>query len=52
MPDSQLHYDYQNQAWVRDGVYIRCGHPESMNCGCYGRLHEGEPETATTEPMI
>ena len=35
-------YDYKNQAWVKDGVYVRCGHPEEMDCGCYGRLHEGE----------
>jgi len=35
-------YDYDHQAWVVDGHYIRCGHPESMNCGCYGREHEGE----------
>lgn len=35
-------YDYDNQAWNVDGVYIRCGHPEGMDCGCYGRLHEGE----------
>lgn len=35
-------YDYENQAWVKDGKYLRCGHPESMNCNCYGKLHEGE----------
>lgn len=35
-------FDYQHQAWVKDGLYIRCGHPESMPCGCYGRSHEGE----------
>lgn len=35
-------YDYNNQAWVVDGKYARCGHPDSMNCGCYGRTHEGE----------
>jgi hypothetical protein len=35
-------YDYTNQAWVTNGVYKRCGHPESMNCGCYGRAHRGE----------
>jgi hypothetical protein len=35
-------YDYQNQAWVQDGKYIRCGHPDSMNCKCYGKMHEGE----------
>ncbi len=35
-------YDYTRQAWVKDGVYVRCGHPESMKCGCYGRDHAGE----------
>lgn len=35
-------YDYDNQAWVIDGRYVRCGHPEDMNCGCYGREYEGE----------
>ncbi len=40
-------YDYENQAWVRNGVYVRCGHLGSMNCGCYGRIHEGEPVAKT-----
>ena len=35
-------FDYINQAWVRHGVYVRCGHPAAMECGCYGRTHEGE----------
>ena len=35
-------FDYDRQAWVKDGKYVCCGHPESMNCGCYGRKHEGE----------
>jgi len=43
-------FDYDHQAWVADGKYVRCGHPETMNCGCYGRVHEGEdtlrPEVA------
>jgi len=36
------YYDYENQAFVKDGKYVRCGHPENMNCKCYGRLHAGE----------
>ncbi len=36
-------YDYENQAWTVDGKYVRCEHPESVNCKCYGKLHEGEP---------
>ncbi len=35
-------YDYENQSWVKDGKYRRCGHPENMNCQCYGKLHDGE----------
>ena len=35
-------FDYQNQAWVVGGKYVKCGHPESMNCNCYGKIHEGE----------
>jgi hypothetical protein len=35
-------YDYIHQAWVRNGVYVRCGHPDSLACSCYGRRHEGE----------
>lgn len=38
-------FDYERQAWIKDGKYVRCGHPESMDCGCYGRLHEGEAVT-------
>jgi len=41
-------YDYNNQAWVLDGRYVRCGHPESMDCRCYGREHAGE-KTKTGE---
>jgi hypothetical protein len=42
-------YDYKNQAWVKDNRYVRCGHPESMDCGCYGKVHEGELVTDWTE---
>ena len=35
-------YDYANQAWVVDGRYVACAHPESMQCKCYGKLHAGE----------
>jgi len=38
------YFDYRNQAWfTADGVYVRCGHPSEMSCGCFGRKHEGEP---------
>ena len=37
-----VEFDYTNQAWLEDGRYVRCGHPASMACRCYGTLHEGE----------
>lgn len=40
-------YDYTRQAWIKNGLYVRCGHPESMNCGCYGRKHEEMPSLET-----
>jgi hypothetical protein len=40
-----------NQAWVKDGKYIRCGHPEAMACGCYGREHAGSPVNLSIETM-
>ena len=39
-------YDYENQAWYQNGVYVRCGHPGSMDCECYGKLHEGQKVSA------
>ena len=39
------YFDYDAQCWIVDGIVQRCGHPENMNCGCYGRLHEGDHET-------
>lgn len=41
-------YDYKNQAWVRNGRYYDCSHPEN-DCGCYGRKHAGEPVAADAE---
>ena len=46
-------FDYTNQAWVLDGHYVNCGHPQPNEisqmtgrpmglCGCYGRAHAGE----------
>ncbi len=37
-----IQFDYENQAWIVGGLYERCGHPEEMACGCYGRHHAGE----------
>jgi hypothetical protein len=40
-------YDYEHQAWTSqepDDVrrYVACGHPESMQCRCYGTIHRGQ----------
>ena len=40
-------YDYEHQAWIVNGVYQDCGHPNEMTCGCYGRLHRGETAVIT-----
>ena len=42
-------YDYQNQAWVQNGVYIACGHPETMQCHCFGTINAGEKCTVTQD---
>lgn len=42
-PFDQPTFDYDKQAWIQNGVYLRCGHQDSMQCDCYGRLHAGEP---------
>ena len=54
-------FDYTNQAWTVDGVYMDCEHPaagtrmgddspapgeEFLGCECYGRTHAGEPVSA------
>jgi hypothetical protein len=36
-------YDYDNQSWILNGRYKRCGH--STPCNCFGTLHNGEPIT-------
>ena len=41
-------YVYERQAWVVDGRYDDCGHPEYMECGCYRRLHAGEQASQQT----
>ena len=38
----ETQYDYDNQAWIVNGLYARCYHSATMGCDCYGRLHEGE----------
>jgi len=45
----EIQYDYDNQAWIIDGIYQNCAHPDDARlmdnqqlCECYGREHEGE----------
>ncbi len=45
-------FDYANQAWVKDGKYVRCGHSEEMFCRCYGRTHEGDATETVIEHWI
>lgn len=35
-------FSYTHQCWIRDFVIQRCGHPETMDCGCFGKRHAGE----------
>lgn len=51
-------YDYTNQAWVVNGVYVACGHvlPNPLTgkptcCACYGKIHAGEP-SIEQEPEV
>lgn len=37
-------FDYERQVWIIEGIVQRCGHPETVNCGCYGKSHAGERE--------
>lgn len=34
------YFDYTNQAWVVNGVYVGCSH--KFACQCFGKLHAGE----------
>lgn len=44
-------FDYDKQAWVEDGKYLDCGHPQTMACGCYGREHVGQPVRVSVETL-
>jgi len=46
---AKLSYDYEKQVWIKDGKYVNCGHPEEMNCDCYGRKHNGEVAIITED---
>lgn len=35
-------YDYTHQCWIVNGVVQRCGHPETMDCQCFGKNFAGE----------
>jgi hypothetical protein len=39
-------FDYKNQCWYQNGVYLSCGHERAIvpvACTCYGRLNAGAP---------
>ena len=37
-----LRYDYDRQAWIRDGIVLPCGHLTVPRAGCYACAHAGE----------
>jgi len=50
---SPVKFDYTHQSWLRDSGdglrYTRCGHPESKNCDCFGKVFEGFTEEQAAE---
>jgi len=46
---NKLSYDYKNQVWIKEGKYLDCGHPETMDCQCYGRLNSGKKAVITKD---
>lgn len=40
-------FDYHNQAWVIEGGYVSCGHPERINCDCFGRIAQESHQQQT-----
>lgn len=39
-------FDYQRQAWVKDGRFMDCGHVPKHTT-CYGARHAGEETTGS-----
>lgn len=31
-----------HQCWIRNFVVVPCGHPPTMECGCFSRRHGGQ----------
>ncbi len=46
----EIRFDYDTQAWIKNGVYVKCGHVDQ--CGCYGKAHEGERATTRVQDDI
>lgn len=38
----ETYYDYDKQAWVKNGRYVSCNHPKEMDCTCYGKVNAGK----------
>ncbi len=38
----EVEFNYDYQCWIVNGVIKRCGHPETMNCKCFGKTHAGK----------
>ena len=46
----ETHFNFVLGAWVVGGKFIHCGMRGDGPCQCYGCQHEGESETAKSEP--
>lgn len=53
MSEPEVEFDYENQAWMIDGVYQNCGHTPltDFSCGCYGREHQGKTAEQIHNPI-
>lgn len=35
-------FSYTRQVWIKEFIIQGCGHPETLDCGCFGKQHAGE----------
>jgi hypothetical protein len=52
-PETITGFDYEHQAWVQNGRYVRCGHLDEYNCNCFGKVNQGKrPSAAVVAEMM
>lgn len=44
----QLHYDYDDQCWIKNGIVLKCGHREKVPL-CFSCSHHGEEHYCTED---